>query len=213
MEFNRYPPNNAQYNQREQNNQTVPPAPVPRLTRNATFVLETDNSPSPNQPTRSVDLGELYNVQRRPRAKTPLLFNIMLNDPDGNDDINSEPSTVRHDDDATTTQSPPQEPRVKYEEKKKAKLIIGKQGRDSGELIWPIDAAYNKFNHQIIIADSNNHRIQIFESDGRFVKSFGQHGRRDGQFDTISGIFADSMGNIFVSDRLNHSKIDLPSLL
>ena len=98
----------------------------------------------------------------------------------------------------------PERPRVNYSNKKKARHIIGKQGRDSGELIWPIGVALNQFNSQIIIADSNNHRIQIFELDGRFVKNFGHHGRRDGQFDSVTGIFVDSMANIFVVDRMNH---------
>ena len=73
--------------------------------------------------------------------------------------------------------------------------------------VRPVDAAINHFNNQIIVSDSNNHRIQIFEPDGKFVKSFGRPGNKDAQFNCVSGVFTDSMSNIFVVDRLNHRKL------
>ena len=36
----------------------------------------------------------------------------------------------------------------------------------------------------IIVADSRNHRIQIFSSSGTFVKKFGEKGTRPGEIDT-----------------------------
>jgi tripartite motif-containing protein 71 len=96
-------------------------------------------------------------------------------------------------------------PRINYSrDKKRAKKMFGKQGNSEGHFIWPIGVAVNTLNNQILVADSNNHRIQVFESDGKFVKSFGKKGKRDSQFDSVSGIFIDQMSNIFVADRLNH---------
>lgn len=171
---------------------------------------QSQNEPSPNQPTRAVDVNALYDVRRRARAKTPMTFNIMLDDPSANlqfDDSGQilAPATGL----ANATQMPlttANQPKVNYSAKTRAKLIIGRQGRDNGQFIWPVDISINSFNSQIIVADSNNHRIQIFESDGKFLKTFGRQGNRDSQFDSVSGIFIDTMSNIFVVDRLNHRK-------
>ena len=34
---------------------------------------------------------------------------------------------------------------------------------------------------EIIVADTNNHRIQVFDKDGNFKFQFGEVGKRDGQ--------------------------------
>jgi hypothetical protein len=179
---------------RETNDAIRPPI------RSNTFVLEREEIVETN-PTRSVDITELYNVRRRARARTPMAFNVMLNEPssDIQFDSNQETNLI-----AETQLSAPANPRVNYHHKKRAKIIFGKQGKQDGEFIWPVDVAVNQFNNQIVIADSNNHRIQIFESDGKFVKNFGRMGKKDGQFECVSGLFIDSMSNIFVVDRLNH---------
>jgi tripartite motif-containing protein 71 len=128
-----------------------------------------------------------------------MTFNIML------DDENSffETNSPRLDTPQFVT---PGQPSVDYAAKTKAKLIIGKQGREHCEFVWPIDVALNTFNGQILVADSGNHRIQIFESNGKFVKAFGKLGCQNGQMNTVSGLYMDAMSNIFVVDRLNHSK-------
>lgn len=35
--------------------------------------------------------------------------------------------------------------------------------------------------NDIIVADTNNHRIQVFDKEGRFKFQFGECGKRDGQ--------------------------------
>jgi len=146
---------------RETNDAIRPPI------RSNTFVLEREEIVETN-PTRSVDITELYNVRRRARARTPMAFNVMLNEPspDAQFDSNQETSSI-----GETQFATPTNPRVNYHHKKRAKIIFGKQGKQDGEFIWPVDVAVNQFNNQIVIADSNNHRIQIFESDGKFVKN------------------------------------------
>jgi len=44
----------------------------------------------------------------------------------------------------------------------------------------PSGVAVNAQN-DIIVADTNNHRIQIFDREGRFKFQFGDQGKRDGQ--------------------------------
>lgn len=223
---NTYPSNNDQHrsnNHRNinQNNHTnaAEATNPPHLPRSNTFVIENnddiDDAINLRQ-TRSVDVTEFYNVQRRPRAKTPMTFNVMLDEPvemlrfDQNGGGNAATrlaadGELRNDAGGVFLVTPAQS-KVNYGSKKKAKLVVGKPGKEYGEFIWPVDVAINSFNNQVLIADSNNHRIQIFEPDGSFVRSFGRQGNREGQFDCISGIFVDSMSNIYVVDRLNHRK-------
>ncbi len=123
-----------------------------------------------------------------------MTFNVMLDD-------DAYPAQAVDSPQQFTT---PPLPSVDYTGKTKAKLIVGKQGRENAEFVWPTDVSINVFNEQILVADSGNHRVQIFEANGKFVKTFGKVGSRDGQLNTVSGLFIDSMSNIFVVDRLNH---------
>lgn len=149
----------------------------------------------------------MYSVRRGPRAKTPMTFNIMLDDIEHNGLDNLIPRLDSSRQNSYIQFETPPMPSVDYTSKIKAKTIIGKQGRENGEFVWPVDVSINQFNDQILIADSGNHRVQIFESNGRYVKTFGKMGNREGQLNTVSGLFIDSMSNIFVVDRLNHRKI------
>jgi hypothetical protein len=186
---------------------------TPRVARSSTFVLEMEDPASTNTPVRTTDLTELYNVQRRARAKTPMTFNFMLNDDSANEiQFDSGSATITGSSNGNNGQNQlvvygnsVERPRVNYSAKKRgARICVGKQGREGGELVWPVDVALNVFNGQLVVADSGNHRLQVFEADGRFVKCFGVKGTRDGQFDSITGLFADAMANIYVVDRLNH---------
>ena len=56
----------------------------------------------------------------------------------------------------------------------------------------------------IIVADSGNNRIQIFNAEGVFMKAFGCWGSADGEFKGLEGIAVQSNGNIVVCDRENH---------
>ena len=42
------------------------------------------------------------------------------------------------------------------------------------------------------VADSYNHRIQKFDSDGNFITKWGSKGTGDGEFNTPHGISVDS---------------------
>lgn len=44
----------------------------------------------------------------------------------------------------------------------------------------PSGVAVNAQN-DIVVADTNNHRIQVFDKEGRFKFQFGECGKRDGQ--------------------------------
>jgi DNA-binding beta-propeller fold protein YncE len=57
---------------------------------------------------------------------------------------------------------------------------------------------------QIIVADSLNHRIQVFDPHGQFSGAWGSSGVRPGQFSQPDGLGIDAHGHLYVADRWNH---------
>ena len=55
----------------------------------------------------------------------------------------------------------------------------------------------------LFIVDSNNHRVQKFSKDGKFLAKFGSYGIGDGEFNMPWGITIDSHGDIFIADWRN----------
>ena len=83
-------------------------------------------------------------------------------------------------------------------------LSFGQRGSAAGMLIYPWGVAVNERN-EIAVADSGNHRIQVFSSDGTYLRSFGRKGDKQGEFKFPAGIaFDPKNGNILVSDSRNH---------
>jgi DNA-binding beta-propeller fold protein YncE len=54
------------------------------------------------------------------------------------------------------------------------------------------------------VADTNNNRVQVFNSSGVFQSTFGSFGTGDGQFHSPRGIAVGSGGNIYVADASNN---------
>ncbi len=52
----------------------------------------------------------------------------------------------------------------------------------------------------MFVADQFNHRIQVFDRQGEWLGSWGEHGREPGQFDRPSDITFDDAGLIYVAD-------------
>lgn len=73
------------------------------------------------------------------------------------------------------------------------------EGEEPGEFDGPqgvtVDGAGN-----ILIADTNNHRVQKFSPAGEFLETFGEEGEDAGEFYYPDDIQVDTNGDIFVSD-------------
>ena len=82
-------------------------------------------------------------------------------------------------------------------------LCFGKEGNDNGMLTFSRGVAVTE-KDEIVAADEGNHRVQVFDSNGTFLRSFGHQGKNAGEFSRPDGIAIDRDGNIFVADRGNH---------
>ena len=56
---------------------------------------------------------------------------------------------------------------------------------------------------RVIVADTGNKRIIIYDADGNFISQFGGQGTAAGQFDEPVGLALDSQGNLYVADTWN----------
>ena len=81
-------------------------------------------------------------------------------------------------------------------------LSFGKQGSDIGMFHYPRGVAVSN-RDEIAVADQLNHRVQIFNSNGDFIRSFGRKGSNQGEFQSPIGIAFDKDGKIFVADSEN----------
>ncbi len=77
---------------------------------------------------------------------------------------------------------------------------IGTRGSEDGQFNLPRDAVLSPYNHQLYVVDGGNFRVQVFDADGKFIRKFGDVGRRTGQFSRPKGISVDRDGNVYVVD-------------
>ena len=79
---------------------------------------------------------------------------------------------------------------------------FGSKGVEVGQFAAPRGLVTDDQGN-IIISDTQNHRIQICDYNGSCT-AFGSEGTAPGQFSWPWGIAVDSQGRIIVADRLNH---------
>ena len=53
------------------------------------------------------------------------------------------------------------------------------------------------------VADTKNHRVQVFTGDGTFLTEWGSLGIGPGQFSAPQGIAVDVAGRVYVADSYN----------
>lgn len=69
----------------------------------------------------------------------------------------------------------------------------------AGHLNWPLDIDVDR-NNYIYVADDSNARIQVFTTDGQFIRQWGELGDLPGQFRHIRAIATDRQESVYVAD-------------
>ena len=83
----------------------------------------------------------------------------------------------------------------------------GTEGEEDGQFDSPEKLAIDG-DGNVYVSDNNNHRIQVFDLQGRFLGKWGGRGEDDGQFIHPQGLAIDCEGNLYVVDH-NHSRIQV----
>ena len=79
-------------------------------------------------------------------------------------------------------------------------LCFGEKGSGDGMFQYPLAVAVTD-KDEIMVTDYLNHRVQVFDSNGTFLRSFGRRGENAGEFKGPYGIATDKGRKIFVADR------------
>ena len=82
-------------------------------------------------------------------------------------------------------------------------LSFGGEGSSAGMFDLPWGVVVNERN-EIAVTDGDNNRVQIFSSDGTYLRSFGSEGDEEGEFNNPTGIAYLNNGNIVVADSDNN---------
>jgi streptogramin lyase len=77
--------------------------------------------------------------------------------------------------------------------------VIGHEGTGPGEFNRAEGICVDA-QDRIYVADSCNHRIQIFAADGKFLREFGHAGTKPGELSYPYDVAVDRAGNIFVCE-------------
>lgn len=94
-------------------------------------------------------------------------------------------------------------PRTQYLQKRRQIMQIGGRGSEAGKFTWPRGICCGPDN-VIAVADSSNHRVQVFDANGNHRFEFGTYGNADGEFDCLAGIAINRIGQFIIADRYNH---------
>ncbi|MEN6478906.1 MAG: flippase activity-associated protein Agl23, partial [Anaerolineales bacterium] len=86
---------------------------------------------------------------------------------------------------------------------REASAVIGGPGEGPGQLLAPKGLALDSAG-QLYVADSQHHRIQVFDAQGQFVRQWGYQGGEPGQFQEPWGVAVGANGEVYVADTWNH---------
>ena len=78
-------------------------------------------------------------------------------------------------------------------------MKFGKSGSGDGEFASPLELAIDSSGN-ILVVDTKNNRVQVFNSDGIYVSQFGNQGSISERLQDPVGIAIDSDGNVYVPD-------------
>ncbi|MCW5865514.1 MAG: hypothetical protein KIT52_20670 [Anaerolineae bacterium] len=71
-------------------------------------------------------------------------------------------------------------------------------GNGDGQFDDPFGVAV--YGGNVYVADTFNHRVEVFDTNGNYLDKWGSEGSGDGQFKYPYGLTADAAGNVYVAD-------------
>ena len=77
--------------------------------------------------------------------------------------------------------------------------VGGERGEEPGQFLFPTYVAVDGTGN-LYVTDTLNSRLQVFDPDGKYVRTIGQRGSAWGMFDKPKGVALDSFGNVYVAD-------------
>lgn len=80
-------------------------------------------------------------------------------------------------------------------------LCFGGSGRRPGLFAYPHDVVYDADYKRVIVSDTHNHRIQVFDDYGRFLKVLDVDHMGRKRFNFPTGMQFDPNGNLLVCDK------------
>ena len=80
----------------------------------------------------------------------------------------------------------------------------GSRGNANAQFDEPGQIAHHPDNGLLYVTDTGNHRVQVFRTDGTFVRTWGTCGPGNGQFEEPWGVTIGDHGLVYVADALNH---------
>ena len=81
---------------------------------------------------------------------------------------------------------------------------VGARGKGPLQFEFPKGIAVNRTTGQVVVADCNNHRAQVLNSNLTFSHMFGRLGSGQGQFNCPTDVALDNEGFVYVADCGNH---------
>lgn len=94
-----------------------------------------------------------------------------------------------------------------YRLDKKGEVIasVGKEGTGNGEFKWA--DGIKIFNDQLYVCDYGNSRINVFDLDLKFIRTFGKSTDGPGLLIHPADIALDTRGNVYVADYSSHKVV------
>jgi DNA-binding beta-propeller fold protein YncE/Flp pilus assembly protein TadD len=84
-----------------------------------------------------------------------------------------------------------------------AAVTVGQEGHESGQFRQPGSVVVDDAG-RLYVADTYNHRIQVFMRDGRFLQAFGMEGTQPGALSRPKGLAWGPNHLLYVADTGNH---------
>lgn len=74
---------------------------------------------------------------------------------------------------------------------------------EKGVYTRPSGLAYNRVSHELIVVDTKESTLKVFNDSGAMVRTIGTKGMENGQFNLPTNVACDPAGKIYVVDAMN----------